>query len=59
MNYCALLDASTNPDIARLFYTKLFRGILESAQGLQHEVKNGIQRPKCRLKNRRVFEEAL
>ena len=39
MHYCALLDASTNPDIARLFYTKSFRGILESAQGLQQGQK--------------------
>ena len=58
----ALLDASTNPDIARLFDTESFRGILESAYGLptaEPEIKKGILRLQCRLQNWRIFEDAL
>lgn len=58
----ALLDAATNPDIARLLDTDWFRGILESAQELpaaEPEIRKAIRRLTARLRDWKMFEEAL
>ncbi|KAL4076344.1 hypothetical protein J3A83DRAFT_4411043 [Scleroderma citrinum] len=58
----ALLDASTNPDIARLLDTDWFRSTLESVRELpavEPEIKKGIRRLAGRLRNWRIFEESL
>ncbi|KAF9226846.1 hypothetical protein BS17DRAFT_776224 [Gyrodon lividus] len=57
-----LLDASTNPDIARLLNSDWFEGILQSLKALpttQREVKKDAQRLTARLRDWQKFESAL
>ncbi|KIK94846.1 hypothetical protein PAXRUDRAFT_33290 [Paxillus rubicundulus Ve08.2h10] len=57
-----LLDASTNPDVARLLYSDWFKGILQSLEALptaRREVKKGAQRLAARLRDWQIFESAL
>ncbi|KAI5993615.1 hypothetical protein EDD15DRAFT_2388047 [Pisolithus albus] len=58
----ALLDASTNPDIARLLDNDWFRSTLDSVQSLpatEPEVKRGIRRLTSRLRDWQLFEDTL
>jgi hypothetical protein len=57
-----LLDASTNPDVARLLHSDWFNGILQSLEALptaRREVKKGAQRLAARLRDWQIFEGAL
>ncbi|KAF9236224.1 hypothetical protein BU15DRAFT_89269 [Melanogaster broomeanus] len=57
-----LLDASTNPDVARLLNSDWFKDILQSLEALptaQREVKKGARRLTARLRDWQIFESAL
>ncbi|KAI6034597.1 hypothetical protein BKA83DRAFT_4192223 [Pisolithus microcarpus] len=58
----ALLDASTNPDIARLLDNDWFRCASDSVHSLpatEPEVKRGIRRLTSRLRDWQLFEDTL
>ncbi|KAI6100173.1 hypothetical protein F5141DRAFT_1218738 [Pisolithus sp. B1] len=58
----ALLDASTNPDIAQLLDNDWFRSALDSVHSLpatEPEVKRGIRRLTSRLRDWQLFEDTL
>ncbi|KAG6331216.1 hypothetical protein ID866_7871 [Astraeus odoratus] len=58
----ALLDASANPDIARLFDTDWFKNILHSTQtlpGAEPEFRKSVRRLMSRFEDWRIFGEAL
>ncbi|KIJ69801.1 hypothetical protein HYDPIDRAFT_171781 [Hydnomerulius pinastri MD-312] len=58
----ALLDASTNPDIARLLNSDWFKDIIHSVEALpiaRGEVKKGARRLTARLRDWQIFEDTL
>ncbi|KAI6040458.1 hypothetical protein EDC04DRAFT_2894185 [Pisolithus marmoratus] len=58
----ALLDASTNPDIAKLLDNDWFRSTLDSVYSLpatEPEVKKGIRRLASRFRDWQLFEDTL